>query len=244
MGINRTSFSGGLIWIVFLLGLTLLVKLGFWQLSRMEEKKAIEHEWAAAQASAPVPLWTLLSDKARPSAHQPVRMPASLSFLPQIFLLDNQVRDHRAGYRVFRLVKTTHPIQSAAPMVFLIEGPWVSYEAAHQSDHNQDFYTKMHSPLPSIGYIRFPSPGLQLSAQAYKMPVKWPLVLQWIDFVAIGDLIGEKIAVFWIQFDKPQLPSLSPQKHLGYALQWFLFAGLWTGYGGYLFYRRKKGVPI
>ncbi len=54
----------GGIWIVFWLGLSLLLKLGCWQLSRMEEKKAIERDWAAAERSASVPLLTSLSDRA------------------------------------------------------------------------------------------------------------------------------------------------------------------------------------
>lgn len=223
-----------------MLGLSLLIKLGFWQLSRMEEKKAIGREWAAGQASAPVPLSIFLSDKAMPKPYQRVLMP-SLSFLPQVFLLDNQVSNHRAGYRVFRLAKANTTTQSI-PMVFLVEGPWLSYESMGKADHPEGLYTDVPPSLPSIGYIRFPSAGLQLSAQAYNTPVKWPLVLQWIDFTAIGHLIGQELTIFWIQFDKPQLPILSPEKHLGYALQWFLFAGLWAGYGGYLRYRRQKGA--
>jgi cytochrome oxidase assembly protein ShyY1 len=126
------------------------------------------------------------------------------------------------------------------PQAFLIAGAWIPYE--YKSNYKSDLHAV--APLHRIGYIQFPSKGLQLSAQAHQLPVKWPLVLQWIDTEAIGRLTGRTLAPFWIQFDPPALPALSPEKHLGYALQWFLFAGLWAGYGGYLLCRRQKGVSV
>jgi cytochrome oxidase assembly protein ShyY1 len=234
MGINRTSFFRGVVRIVFLLGLGLLIKLGFWQLSRMAEKKAIEREWTAGQQAAPVPLLTFLSAKTTPKPYQAVLMPP-LVFLQYVFLLDNQRQKNQAGYRVFHLAAADKPSQDAA--VFLIESDWVPYA----SDESVSPSYSKH-PLPKTGYIRFPSRGLQLSAQAYQNPIKWPLVLQWIDTVAIGRLIDREVSPFWIQFDKPRLFSLSPEKHLGYAIQWFLFAGLWAGYGIFLTCRPQKGV--
>jgi cytochrome oxidase assembly protein ShyY1 len=237
MDINRSSFSRGGIWVIFLLGFGLLIKLGFWQLSRMAEKKAIEQEWQVRQQTAPVPLLTILSAKASPKNYQAVLMPV-LSLLPQIFLLDNQRQGNQAGYRIF-YVGVVNPPVSPDVGVFLIEGDWLSY-ALYESAEKKSYFKTQYTE--SLGYIRFPSQGLQLSAQAYQHPIKWPLVLQWLDTMAISRLIDQKVAPFWIAVDKPQLINLSPEKHLAYAIQWFLFSVLWAGYGIFLICRPQKGV--
>lgn len=239
MGINKTSFLRGIVWIVFLLGFGCLLRLGFWQLSRMTEKKAIERAWAAGQKAAPVSLLSLLSEKISPQPHQPVLMPP-VFFLQPVFLLDNQVQNHQPGYKAFYVAMVKRELSPDIP-AFLIEGPWIPYKSLENPDF-LNLNAGQSVPMDELGvaYIQFPSRGLQLRAQAFEIPIKWPLVLQWIDPGEIGQLIDQTMAPFWIKFEKPKLPNLSPEKHLGYAVQWFLFSGLWAGYGIFVFCRRQK----
>src|SRR4026208_1418166 len=89
--------------ILFALGLLLLVKLGYWQLSRMAEKKAIVAAWALAESGGPVTLEDVLSGKVAAQSGMPVMIAAQeLVLTDKVFLLNNQVCQGQVGYRVFK----------------------------------------------------------------------------------------------------------------------------------------------
>jgi cytochrome oxidase assembly protein ShyY1 len=237
MDINTRSWIQGLKWIIFLLGFSILIRLGFWQLSRMEEKKETQRVWRLGQNAKPQALETILSDSALPKAHQRVILP-SLFWLSYVLLLDNQSNAHQAGYRIFYLASTQ--ANTLSKPLILVKGPWIPYGSI---EHNPFLNPENSLGVinAGLGYIQFPSRGFQLGKQSHSVPLRWPLIVQWIDLNQLSDLIGHPIAPFWIQLDRPITLSLSPQKHLGYAVQWFLFAGLWLAHGIFLLQRKHKG---
>ena len=94
------SFNGSLTrWLLFLVFFPLFIALGFWQLQRAEEKKALQLQWQMNQAEASL-MWP-------PS---PGALDASLRFKPVVlkghfdsahqFLIDNQLQGGQSGYHV------------------------------------------------------------------------------------------------------------------------------------------------
>src|SRR5690554_2840703 len=76
--------------------LPLTIGLGFWQLSRGEQKQALMDEFERRQAAAPVAV-----DSLREDDRQYVRVAARGSFdNDRSILLDNRIRQGRAGYEV------------------------------------------------------------------------------------------------------------------------------------------------
>jgi len=232
-------------WLLFGLGLSVLVKLGYWQLSRMAEKKAIAAAWAIEDARAPVPLEDVLSGKVEAKSGMPVIIASEtdadtdadyfgLPYGTHIFLLDNQVMQGQVGYRVFRVAKL-----KSIDSLILIQGEWQLNPHPALARHLLPNWEK---GTQTIGYLKFASKPFTLQTTSYETPIQWPLVLHWIDTKAISELLDQPVFPFWIQWEKPQLPAMTPEKHLGYAVQWFIFAGLWIIYWGILFCRRKKAV--
>lgn len=78
--------------------LPLLVSLGFWQLSRAEEKRGILETVAQRHAMAPVLAETL--DALSPAQRQYRQVILNGAWLDQSFLLDNQVQHGHVGYQV------------------------------------------------------------------------------------------------------------------------------------------------
>jgi len=87
--------------VVFLL----LVKLGFWQLSRGEEKQALEQELLLRQQMEPISLGMALE---RYPVSDLTGLQVRVSFSPvsnMTFLLDNQTYQGKVGYLAYQLAK-------------------------------------------------------------------------------------------------------------------------------------------
>jgi len=212
-------------WILALAAMTLFAGLGHWQLGRRVEKQA---QLDAAQR--------VLSE----------RMPRALSFAADAqqargydwaagegyfvdapaVLLDNQQREGRIGVRIYRLFQ---PAGDSAPL--LVELGWLPVQGE-----------RVMPDVPrSEGSIRLegllsppPSPGL---ARATAVPQPNGVLLATaLDADQLrGALHADRLAPRVLRLD-PRLPigyardldilpnTLPPQKHLGYAVQWFALA--------------------
>ena len=157
----------------------------------------------------------------------PVRTTLSGSWDAQVtVLLDNQRLGERVGVLVFtRFV----PDNGATPL--LVNRGWVALDARPALPD---------LPTPSEGAVRFsgllvppPAAGLKLGSDQWQLAEKPPL-LTWLD---IGTLAGQVGPLFdgVLQLDADAadgfvrrwqaLPNtLPPEKHRGYAVQWFGFA--------------------
>ncbi|MEA5124682.1 SURF1 family protein [Xanthomonas floridensis] len=193
--------------------------LGQWQLQRMHSKEALV-ERAAHVREKPLTLaQALASPQALSWATGRVR------FLPQQVLLDNQLRDGRAGVRVYQLAA----VEGAAGTL-LVDLGWLPLPANRQ--------------LPSIAALDGvravrglvsapPSAGLAIGPALAPTATAATWLATRLDPQAVREAVGRRDISSQVLRLDPALPvgyvrdldmlpnTLPPARHLGYAVQWF-----------------------
>lgn len=208
-------------WPLALVVIALFCGLGQWQLGRAKQKEAM---LAASQKvlteRRPLPMVSA-SDAARRLEFDWTA--GEGRFLPgPAILLDNQIRDGRVGVRVYRAFQPT----AGAPL--LVELGWLPLPSdRHLPDvmlpEGAQMLRGLLAPPPSAGISRampvrqaggdLLATGLQLEslAAALKLPTLAPRVLKLDPQLPLG-----------YTRDLDILPNtLPPERHLGYAVQWF-----------------------
>jgi len=206
-----------------------LVMLGFWQLERAEEKRALESRWAQRQSEAPVELQQLAAEPVETLAYRRVLLRGE--FLPDHYLLlDNRMHRGRFGNEVLGLFRLADTRQLA-----LVNRGWVPSDPARLS-------------LPEVpeprGVTRvtghlYVSPGTPYLLAEQQLSPPWPVRIQAVDMQALQPLVaelGDAGLYPWMVRIDPNTPSAlvadwpvvnaSPEKHQGYALQWFTMAAV------------------
>lgn len=217
------------------LAVFLFLKLGFWQLQRAEEKERLLQLNRTQNQKAAVILHGKENLKRDSLRYRRVIVRGIWDSQHQ-FLLDNRVFQGRAGYEVL-----TPLVIVGSGNVVLVNRGWVP--------GNGD-----RSQLPDValsGYTvtvrgmadRFPEQGMYLQGMSEPTPT-WPAVVQQVKPEVISKRLKKPVMDFQIKMDSAapdgyirnwQLNNLNQDRHKGYALQWFLFAGialaLWFRHG-------------
>lgn len=198
-----------------LLILALLLRLGFWQLSRAEEKRTLIQEHTTAGATLKQINENGVGRFSRVSV-QGVWDP------DRVFLLDNMVHDTRPGYHV--LV----PLQTPEEVWVLVNMGWIAS-------------TGTRDQLPSVPRLetdsielqgrlnRLPVPGLRLEAPAPAEGEPWPRVVVFPTMDQLEQQLGLSLFPWMLQVEGERdgfvrdwrLVSFGPERHVGYAFQWF-----------------------
>lgn len=204
--------------------LPLLMSLGFWQLRREAEKLALQAAWNGRQVEAPVALATV--DVAKDQQYRQVWVRGQYDNA-HVFLLDNRTYEGRAGYEVIV------PLVADDGMVALINRGWQPLGESR-------------AILPAIAAI---SGDVMIAASVYQ-PVGdalvlgseletqgWPKVIQTLDPPQLAALAGysdsRSVFPYSLRLAEGQQGALirqwpvistTPEKHRGYAVQWFLMA--------------------
>jgi len=223
---ERINFHWDWNWKVLLFALVffpLTLKLGFWQLSRAEQKQTILNVHQQRVDAAPVSLQTLENG----SDQQYVNVSVKGRFENSaVLLLDNRVRRGRPGYEVVSVFRSN---ASDIPAVLVNRG-WV--------EGSLDRSVLPEVPLLSgevevFGYL-YRSPGQQLMLGSD--PWRADKALQIVQNAApeiVAERFGEPIYGYTLRLDQHSLGALQtgwhvvnvqPSKHQGYAFQWFLMA--------------------
>ena len=203
--------------------LSLFFAAGFWQLDRAAEKQQILDRFATAAGGE------LIASLVPDDTAEALRFRGfSLTgrYLPERqFLLDNMTDGGSSGYQVLT------PFQTGDRLVLVNRG-WVAANADR-------------SLLPSIavgGETRtivgrlndFPAPGLRLEQPA-NINQQWPRRLLFPTAEQLEAALGVELPGYQLQLDpgepdgylrRWQAVDSGPEKHLGYAFQWFSFAVL------------------
>lgn len=97
--------------------------------------------------------------------------------------------------------------------------------------------TKPGACVTVVGLFTRPSKGL-MSGPAMAPPTNWPRIIQYFDYDAVAGALGEPIVAGIVQLQQVSSPSArpealianwqpaasGPEKHYGYAFQWFAMA--------------------
>lgn len=217
-------------WALAVLVALAFVGLGRWQLGRMHEKTAmlgaVQQQLQRRAAGDAAPL-SVAADMGQRNHYAWVA--GQGRFLPSApLLLDNQVRDGRVGVRVYRLF-----IPDAAPAL-LVELGWVPLDAQREPPARV-------SDMPATGRVAIagllmppPATGLAIGEALQRHEGLWWMTRLDPDAVrlALGSTIAGPLAPRILRLD-PAAPlgftrdfdilpnTLPPERHLGYAVQWF-----------------------
>lgn len=226
-----------LLYVLFILCFTLLCALGFWQLSRAQAKRALIQQAEAAKTTQILDNQSLLNNP-MPKRFQHVKFSTNL-MNENIILLDNQVHKGQVGYHV--LV----PAHLDDENVILINRGFIPLGKNRQE-------LPMISPISSTitieGYldIAYRNP---LTKQVIENSIHWPLRVQQIDFDFLNTLMNVTLYPMLVTLneDSPYALSplpmgvlyLTPERHIGYAVQWFSLAITLFIWFSYFLYKRK-----
>ena len=239
---NRRAPTLWIGWTVAILLIVAGCALGSWQLSRMHQKEAmLASVGTVLRARATRPL-EIAAQEARAQTYDWAA--GEGRFLTQpAWLLDNQQRDGRPGVRVFRLFQ---PDGGSTPV--LVEMGWLAVSAARE--------LPVVGPAPNErievrGLLLPPPSGGLLAGAESQTPDGQHLVIA-LDPATIAARSGvARIAPRVLRLD-PDLPighardldvlpnTLPPERHLGYAVQWFALAAAVLVIAVLLTYRHRR----
>lgn len=221
---RRTTLLLG--WTLALLAIAAFLRLGFWQSSRATEKQLmLQTTERVLSARVPVPL-SQAADRERSLDYDWSAGPGRFDDGAPL-LLDNQQRGGRSGVRVYRVFV---PEQTQGPL--LVDLGWLQLPLDRTLPRVAQVPGRVElrgllAPPPSTGIAMGPS--LQRQGDAWLMAR--------LDLVEIAARTGLSVplAPRVLRLD-PALPigyprdlallanTLPPDKHRGYALQWFALA--------------------
>ncbi len=207
-----------------LLLLPLLLALGFWQSDRGRQKAELQAAFAEQFNQSPVML-TEVNPVDFTSRYRRVAVSGRYDGAHQV-LLDNQVRDGQPGYHVLT------PLRLAGSGAILINRGWIALGESRQ------VLPDIAAPAETVtvsGWLAQPSqPGLRLG-DAAGSDLRWPRVVPYVNYDRLATILGYPLqpAVVLLEPEaawgygrdwQPRFGGFGPERHQGYAVQWFALA--------------------
>lgn len=226
-GLRAGSFLFAPRWIpsiATLLMLALLFRLGLWQLDRAHTKEAMLERMTTRAQIATTDLDSLLQ-MGGDIADYSVRLHGH--YLNKFnLLLDNRVHAQEPGYEVLTPFLTQNRI-------VLVNRGWIAQGASRAQ----------FPPIPADvgdltleGFAHVPNPNNFVLQEDNYQQVQWPFLIQKIDLEKTAALFDYPVAPFVLRLNPDKTSGfvrewhsnfMGPEKHYGYAVQWFsLFAAL------------------
>jgi len=208
--------------------LALLLWLGQWQWNRAAEKQALLDHWASQALVAPVALPTAPDGNTTATA-QFQRVFASGAYLPgSQVLLDNQTHGGKAGYRVLT------SLLLADGSALMVDRGWVPLpDNARDRLPNVAVSSANRRVQGRLDHFR-QAALREATGPVSPVPDNLPRVMNYPDSAAVSAAIGRPVYPLVLLLDgaepegfvREDAPTLSfgPERHLGYAIQWWALA--------------------
>lgn len=202
-----------------LAGLALFASLGRWQLERAEEKRALiesfrrggEQLLELPSGLSPVERYQRLRARGR---YDPARQ----------FLLDNMTFDGQAGFRVLT------PLLLEDGRVLVVDRGFVP--GGGDRGRTPEIAVE-DAPREVVGRAdTLPRPGIELASPP---AAGWPRIVSFPRIEELGVALGQRVfpQILLLDPDQPDgylrewTPAvMGPERHVGYAVQWFGFAAV------------------
>lgn len=226
---HKTSWRRVIVAIAALLGVVLTFQLGLWQLSRAQEKRALQ---ASMDAQASLPPLTNPQLQNEPQLWQSVHRTVQLQgrWLTQSTVyLDNRSHHGRAGFWVMT------PLQWAPGQVVWVQRGWVQRDPVDALKA-----PPIMTPQGSVtlqGRIAAPlSQMVELASHESQSQTR-PLIQANLSLPQMQSLVTDNVSGIVIQTgeaseglrrDWPVVASTA-DKNMGYAVQWFALSALMAG---------------
>lgn len=241
MRIGNLEFRPGL-WpsLTTIVVMILLLSLGFWQLDRAAQKRALLDAYGARPDDEPV----LLNADFVPNPDWRYRraLVEGQYLADKQFLLDNRVYQGRVGYQVLTPVR----LRDGQHAVLVNRG-WVP-QGATRADLPA-LPVDQHGAVRVKGLIDLPAADVFVLGEGEDRDPGWPKVLQRVRTELHAQQLGLQLLplVLLLEADEPdgfvrdwKPVVVGPERHVGYAVQWFsLGAALFIIYIGVNLKRSK-----
>ncbi|MCP3909135.1 MAG: SURF1 family protein [Oceanicoccus sp.] len=200
--------------------LPVVISLGFWQLDRAEEKRQLQDLFEHRQLAGPVALEALNTQA--DLRYQPVTLRGEF-VNEKAVLLDNRIYQGRFGYEIitpFRLV-------DSKTMVLVNRG-WLEGDISRRS---LPAIKAIAGEIALIGEVYVPQGDVMLLAD--ESASGWPRVMQSLNIEALQKEFEQTLFPYSVRIKQISAASytpnwvvvnLQPEKHTGYAVQWFAMA--------------------
>ncbi len=224
MQIGNKTFKPGLIpTIVFLLVLPVLLRLGFWQLDRAEEKRELIALFTQQNELGPIAIKDNLKLDAKLN-YRAAKVAGKYDLNKQIFV-DNKIYQGKTGVHVmtpFKLKNSEYSI--------LVNRGWVSMVI------DRSALPEIETPKNNLslnGKIKIFSKKPFMVGEQYQSNEGWPALMQWINISEIEKKSGLKLLPYIFLLDKKEKSGyvrnwkpvvMLPEKSTSYAVQWFSLA--------------------
>ncbi len=224
MQIGNKTFKPGLVpTIVTLLILPVLLRLGFWQLDRAEEKRDLIELFKKQNESGPLYIKDFI-DKDKNLNYRLAKIDGHYVLDKQIFI-DNKVHQGKTGVYVmtpFKLKNSEYSI--------LVNRGWVLMAIDRSSLPKIETisgFLKLSGKIKVLGKKPF------MVGDQYQSNEGWPALMQWISFNDIENKSGLKLLPYIFLLDEKEQSGyvrnwkpvvMQPEKSTSYAVQWFALA--------------------
>ena len=221
MRIGNYQFKPGLVpSLLVVLLLPVLIRLGFWQLSRADEKRAIIAEQHAKLA---LPAKIIDQHYSGTENLEYRRLAVSGTFLNkyQIFI-DNKIHQGQAGYDVVTPLRINN-----TDKYVLVDRGWVPLGASRA------VLPVIETPAQEVsllGIAKYNPKDVVAFGEGNRSNQGWPAVVRWIDIPALHTETKLDLLPFLFLLDPAsahgfvrewKFINMPPEKHVSYAVQWF-----------------------
>lgn len=222
--IPRSLFHSSF-WLTLLIigSVTLLCHLGCWQLSRYTQKTAWLAETQRANAALPLTAEQLLQPKTPNARFATVAFNSKIDN-EHVVLLDNKIIHGKVGYHVYVFAELNEKT------LILINRGWIPLGSSRK---NLPLPPPIIGEVAIEGYLDFAYRNPFILTSLESNTVQWPLRMQQLDITLLAKEMGKELFPMSVILNKNspyafeiEAPEawLTPERHRGYAIQWFALA--------------------
>lgn len=201
---------------------SLFISLGCWQVTRAHQKTNLIRAFNARTQQTPLSAAAL-------HTRQDLRFyRAELTGHfdnEHTFLLDNKIHKGKIGYEVY-----TPFIVDGLPSLILVDRGFIPMQGTR--DHIP-IIKQLSGSMKVSGLLNLPPAYAALGEMRANGETSWPLVIEFIDLRLISQLLNQSFSPYVLSLSPShpaaypitwQAVTMTPERHMGYAIQWFALA--------------------
>jgi surfeit locus 1 family protein len=229
-------------------GTAVCIRLGIWQLDRLEQRRAFNSQFESARAQPALDLNREQPENIAEMEWRSVKVSGEYDFANQI-AVRNQYYDNQYGYHLLTPLWFEPLFGTAQAEAILVDRGWIPAEG---NSNPSDWHKYDEEGMVTVsGQIRLGQAKPAFGGVADALPKAGSKLEVWnnADLTKIATQISYPILPVYIQpkanenDNEPPIPfqpriELTEGPHFGYALQWFTFATIL--FFGYPLYLRKQ----
>lgn len=230
-----------------LAGTAVCIRLGIWQLDRLEQRRAFNHQVESMRAMPALDLNQEQPENISDMEWRDVRVQGEYDFANQI-ALRNQYYQNEYGYHLMTPLLFDGP-SSGSGWAVLVDRGWIPAEGNSTAADWRKYDAS--GVVDLTGQIRLGQTKPSIGGVGDALPANGDRLETWnnADLKQIAAQLPYPVLPVYIQPDmnagdtEPPIPyqptiELTEGPHMGYALQWFTFATIL--FVGYPFFLRKQ----